>query len=109
MRAMKPARLILPLLCALSLLSAQQAGAAHTLGHAFEQQSQQGKHPSDSPACVKCAAYAQLGSALSYGPIDFTPPQISSAAVQHIAATFQSIRLLAAVARGPPALLQVQI
>lgn len=106
MRAMKSARLILPLLCALSLLFAQQAGAAHTLSHALEEQSQHDKHPSDSPACEKCAAYAQLGSALSAGPMAFTPPQIYGPATWHSSAAFQTTRLLAAVARGPPALLQ---
>ncbi len=106
MRAMKLTRLILPLLCAFSLLFAQQAGAAHSLSHALEEQSQHDKHSSDSPACEKCAAYAQLGSALSAGPIDFTPQQISGEAVRHIAATFRTIHLLAAVARGPPSILQ---
>jgi hypothetical protein len=106
MNAMKLTRLLLPLLCAFSLLVAQQVGAAHTLSHALEEQSQHDKHTSDSPACEKCAAYAQLGSALSNGAIDFTPLRISSEAVRHIAATFRSIHLLAAVARGPPALLQ---
>jgi hypothetical protein len=106
MRAMNPSRLILPLLCAFSLLLAQQVGAAHTLSHTLEELSQHEKHTSDSPACEKCAAYAQLGSALSNGAIDFTPLKISSEAVRHIAATFQSIHLLAAVARGPPSILQ---
>lgn len=106
MRAMNPARLILPLLCALSLLFAQQAGAAHTLSHALEQQSQQHKHSSDSPACEKCAAYAQLGSALNAATIAFVPPQISSTAQWHHSTAFQTLHLLAAVARGPPAFLQ---
>ncbi len=107
MRAMNFSRLFQPLFFAFVLLFAQQAGAAHALSHAFEDISQQqDKQAPHSPACEKCAAYAQLGSALSNGAIDFTPPQISRAAVRHIAATFQSIRLLAAVARGPPALLQ---
>jgi hypothetical protein len=106
MRAMKSARLILPLLCALSLLFAQQVGAAHTLSHELEEQSQQHKHSSDSPACEKCAAYAQLGSALSAGAVAFTPPQISGVSIRHRSTSFQTLHLLAAVARGPPVLLQ---
>lgn len=106
MRAMNSARLILSLLCAFSLLFAQQAGAAHTLSHEFEQQSQHHKHSSDSPACEKCAAYAQLGSALNAATIAFVPPQISSTAQWHHSTAFQSLHLLAAVARGPPALRQ---
>jgi hypothetical protein len=106
MRAMKLARLLLPLLCAFSLLFAQQAGAAHTLSHALEEQSQHNKHAPHSTACEKCAAYAQLGSALSPGSIGFSPPQISGAAVWHVAATLRSTHVLAAAARGPPAILQ---
>ncbi len=107
MRAMKPARLFLPLLCAFLLLFAQQAGAAHTLSHVLEEQSQHHKHASDSPACEKCAAYAQLGSALSTCPIAFTPPQLAGVSIRHGIAAFHNILLLAASARGPPAPLQV--
>jgi len=106
MRAMKSARLFLPLLCAFSLLFAQQAGAAHTLSHALEEQSQHDKHSSDSPACEKCAAYAQLGSALSASTTAFTLPQISGITIRRSTASFQTIHILAAVARGPPALFQ---
>ena len=106
MRAMKSARLFLPLLCAFSLLFAQQAGAAHTLSHALEEQSQHDKHAPDSPACEKCAAYAQLGSALSANSVTFTAPQIPGVTIRHSTAGFQTLHLLAAAARGPPALLQ---
>ena len=109
MRAMKPARLILPLLCALALLFAQQAGAGHTLSHALEQQSQHHKHAPDSPACEKCAAYAQLGSALNTGTVAFIPPQISGVTVPDGTAPIQSLNLLAGAARGPPALLQAHL
>lgn len=105
---MNLSRLFQPLFLAFVLLFAQQAGAAHALGHAFEDITQhQDKQAPHSAACEKCAAYAQLGSALSAGPIDFTPPQLSGEAVLPVAPTFHSTHILAAVARGPPSILQV--
>jgi hypothetical protein len=104
---MHSSRLLQPLFLAFVLLFAQQAGAAHALSHAVEDISQhQDKHLPDSPACEKCANYAQLGSALSTGIFDFVPPQVSNEVIGHSASSFQSIHTLAAVARGPPSALQ---
>jgi len=109
MPAMKISSLFQPLFFAFVLLFAQQAGAAHALSHAFEDISQhQDKQAPHSAACEKCATYAQLASALSSSPIDFTPPQLSGEAVLRFAATFHSTRILAAAARGPPSILQAQ-
>jgi len=105
MPSMNLSRLYLPIFLAFVLLFAQQAEGAHALGHAFEDLAQhQGKQVPHS-ACEECATYAQLGSALTASPVDFTPPQISGIAVQHFNTTFLTTRLLAAVARGPPPLL----
>lgn len=107
MPAMKFTHPYLPFFLAFVLLFAQQAGAAHAVWHAFEDIStHQDKQAPHSDACEKCATYAQLASALTATPIDFTPPRISGIAEQQLSTTFLSIRLLAAVARGPPALLQ---
>ena len=89
------------------LLFAQQVGAAHALGHALLdlQQQQADKHAAHSKACEKCADYAQLGNALGVSALDFMPPRVSAAAIPYNTVAFRSIHLLAAVARGPPALL----
>jgi len=96
--------LFFPLLLALALLFAQQAGAAHALHHALEDltQPQEGKQAPHSNTCEQCAAYAQLGNALSVGAYDFTPLQVTNETVQHRTVSFQSVRSLPAVARGPP-------
>ncbi|HUV99685.1 MAG TPA: hypothetical protein VMV88_05950 [Gallionella sp.] len=108
MPAMKLSRPYLPFFLAFVLLFAQQAGAAHAVWHAFEDlathQDKQAPHPD---ACAKCANYAHLGSAMTASPIVFMPPRISGIALQLFTTTFLTTHLLAAVARGPPALLQI--
>ncbi|HTN94290.1 MAG TPA: hypothetical protein VMJ33_06910 [Gallionella sp.] len=101
---MKSTRLFLPLLCIFSLLFAQQAGAAHAVHHAFEdlthqQKDKQTPHPG---ACEQCANYAQLGSALNVGTLDFIPPIVSGETIQLRSFVFCPIHSLAAAARGPP-------
>lgn len=101
---MKMSRLLLPLLFVLLLVSAQQFGAVHALHHAIEDLTQQhdDKQVPHSDACWKCAAYAQLGSALNVAAFDFIPPALSGTALPHIAVAFRSIHILAANARAPP-------
>lgn len=98
-----------PLLLAFVLLFAQQVGAAHALHHALENLSQHDKHAPHSDTCAQCEAYAQLGSALNVGTYDFTPLQVSDARILQRVVTSRSISLLAAVARGPPHLIQAFI
>lgn len=99
---MRSFRLFLPLLFALSLLSAQQVGAAHAVRHALEQSQQKDKHSAHSTVCEKCENYAQLGSALNVGC--YLPPLLpaDTEAAVSFAATFQTIHTPAAIARGPP-------
>lgn len=87
-----------------ALLFAQQAGAAHALHHALEDltRHQTNKCAPHSDNCEKCANYAQLGSALSIGAIDFMPPIASDETIQHRSSTFRPIHILAATARAPP-------
>ena len=60
---MRYPRAFFPLLLALILLFAQQAGVIHALSHTLAEQSQQNKQLPHSPAaCGQCAAYTQLGS-----------------------------------------------
>lgn len=101
---MKLSRLFLPLLFALTLLSAQQFGAVHALHHAIEDLTQQhdDKQVPHSDACWKCAAYAQLGSALNVTAFDFSAPDVHDEQVTYHAVAFRPIHILAAAARGPP-------
>ena len=62
---MKSPRFISPILLALVLLFAQQAGVMHTLSHTLSEQEQQNKQLPHSPACGQCAAYTQMGSVLN--------------------------------------------
>ena len=98
-----------PLLLALALLFAQQAGATHALRHALENlmQQQEDKQAPHSNTCEQCSAYAQLGSALNVGAYDFTPLLVSDETVQQRIISFRSIRTLPAVARGPPQSLRI--
>jgi hypothetical protein len=95
-------RPFLPLFLAFALLFAQQGGAAHALGHAFEQTSQHDKQAPHSPACEQCAAYAQLDSALGVGTHDFSLAAVTGEELPPPAISFRSIHVLAAAARGPP-------
>ena len=107
---MKLSRTIfLPLLLALALLFAQQAGAAHALHHALENltQQQEDKQAPHSNTCEQCATYAQLGSALNVGAYNFTPLLVSDETVQQRTTSFLSAHTSPAVARGPPQSLRI--
>ncbi len=100
-------RLLLPLLCAFSLLFAQQAGAAHTLQHTLAgHQQQQDKQAPHNHNCEQCALDAQLGSTLHSDSIAFSLPLLPAATWLHDSVSFHHIHTLAASARGPPASLQ---
>ena len=102
---MKLSRLFTPLLFALSLLFAQQVGAAHVLRHTLQEQSQQNKQLPHQ-ACEKCEHYVQLCSALNVATLDFAPPPVAAETIRHFAVAFRSTHTLTAVARGPPASFQ---
>ncbi len=97
-------RFVLPLFLVLALLAAQQAGAAHAIGHALEH-SEQDQHTAHSAACEKCASYAQLGSALKVGAFDLALITLSGAAPSQFTALAAPFHAFAAAARGPPAVL----
>lgn len=103
---MLPVRFLLPLLLAFALLFAQQGAAMHALGHILTQQAQQDKQAPHSPACEQCASYAQLGGAIGIGAHSFILDAAPGTAAWRYATAFRSTHTLAAVARGPPALLQ---
>ena len=95
-----------PLLLAFALLFAQQAGATHTLSHALEEQTQHDKQAPHSDVCEQCAAYAQLGSALRSAFHSFAAIAVPAETARHHSIALRSVLILAAAARGPPALLQ---
>lgn len=106
---MRPVRFLLPLLLAFTLLFAQHGAAMHALGHILAEQTQQDKQAPHSPACEQCASYAQLGGALGSSAHSFAVEAAPGTVVQHDATAFRSLHTLAAVARGPPSLLQAYI
>ena len=99
---MKSPRFISPILLALVLLFAQQAGVMHTLSHTLSEQEQQNKQLPHSPACGQCAAYTQMGSVLNSTASSFLLVTVPAALALYVASAFRSIQLPAAVARGPP-------
>ncbi len=99
---MNASRLLLPMFLAFALLSAQQSGAAHALGHALEQTRQPDKQAPHSAACEQCAEYAQLGSALNVNVINPPLPAASGGNTLFLSVSFRSAQVLAAGARGPP-------
>ncbi len=101
---MQLSRALTSLFLAFTLLFAQQAGAAHAFSHALEQH--QDKQAPDSPACDKCEQYAQMGSALSASAFDLPPAMAAGRAVRQPTSSFRSSHILAAAARGPPAIPQ---
>lgn len=103
---MKHSRLFLPLLMVLSLLFAQQAGAAHAIHHALQRSQQQGKHGPHEAACEKCAQYAQLGSALKTGLFNLPLVAARNETAVFYPPSFIAIHAPAALARGPPAFLR---
>jgi len=96
-------RLFLPLLFAISLLFAQQGGAAHTLRHTLAGHQQQDKQTPNSHHCEQCALDAQLGSALHSPPITLILPLLSAATWSHSNSCLLQLHTLSASARGPPA------
>ena len=108
---MRPFRAFIPLLLALVLLFAQQAGVMHSLSHSLAQQKQdqQDKQSSHYPACGQCAAYTELGSALNGAVSLLLVLVVVAAATSSIVITPRPTQPLAVVARGPPAFLQAFI
>ncbi len=97
-------RLFLSLFLMLSLLFAQQAGAAHALGHVLKQS--QDHHSAPSTTCDECENYAQLGAALNVGTYVTPLRALPQAAILQTIFVAPSHQPLAAPARGPPPVLQ---
>lgn len=99
---MKLQRICTTLFIALCLLFAQQGMAAHMLGHAFEQLRQKHSTPAKADSCDKCAAYAQIGSALTADTFSLATVPPARLAIPHNYAAFTPLTFHSAFARGPP-------
>ena len=99
---MKLNRIFTPVLLALTLLFAQQAGLIHTLSHSLAEHEQQNKQLPHSAACGQCAAYTQLGSALNSAAPSFLLITVPAALALCGAIAFRTTQIPTAVARGPP-------
>jgi hypothetical protein len=98
---MRLSRLFLPLLFVLALLFAQQGALVHSIAHALDEHSQDHSLPHEE-RCDKCAAYAQLGSAVGSCGFDFDFAAGFTTASSSHSATFRSLAFAAFVARAPP-------
>lgn len=108
---MRFSRAFFPLLFALTLLFAQQAGVMHSLSHTLAQQKQdqQDKQSPHDPACGQCAAYTELGSALNGTVSLLLVMAVIAAIVSKAIFILRPAQPLAVVARGPPAFLRTFI
>jgi hypothetical protein len=86
------------------LLFVQQAGAAHAVGHAFEDLKQHDAKHAVS-VCDKCENFAQFNHALGGTAPVVARASASGAAYVPAHVAFHSPPVIAADARGPPALL----
>ncbi|MDO8990865.1 MAG: hypothetical protein Q7U91_14665 [Sideroxyarcus sp.] len=98
---MRSSRLFLPLFFVLALLFAQQGAMAHGIVHSLEEHSHDQSLPHEA-YCEKCAAYAQIGSAVGSCGFDFDFAAGFTTASSSDSSTFRSITFAAFVARAPP-------
>ena len=93
--------LILRLLLILALLFTQLGGLTHGIAHVLADQTQDQSQPHDKQ-CDLCAAYAQIGSAVSSSEVRFEiEASVSTAPTPHSHA-FRSSVFAAFAARAPP-------
>lgn len=98
---MRYPRLVLPLFLAIALLFAQQGAMLHAIAHSLAEHSHDPSMPHEE-YCEKCAAYAQIGSAVGSSSVDFDFAAVSTTATFFYFANFRSIEFAAFVARAPP-------
>jgi len=100
-------RLILSIWLVFALLFAQHGAALHALSHFADNapnSSQQNKHLPHSPACDKCMAYADIGSAAASSPPIFAAPETLFIPVAVLSLLFPSSPLYSYRSRAPPRL-----
>ncbi len=101
MLLMKSSRLFLPLFLALTLLVAQYGAYAHAISHTIADQTQDQTLPHHKH-CDLCAAYAQIGGAISVSLVHFDFSSSFDETVTTYFTSFRSIAFTAFAARAPP-------
>lgn len=98
---MKSSRVFLSLFLALTLLVAQYGAYAHSISHTIADQTQDQSLPHDKH-CDLCAAYAQIGGAISVSLIHFDFSSSFEETRATYSASFHAIAFTAFAARAPP-------
>jgi hypothetical protein len=101
MPVMKSSRLILSLFLAFTLLVAQFGAYAHAISHTIADQTQDQSLPHDKH-CDLCAAYAQIGGAISVSLIHFDFTTSFEESLTAYFTSFRSVAFTAFAARAPP-------
>jgi hypothetical protein len=98
---MKLTRILSPLLLAFTLLFIQSGGLAHGIQHTLEHRVHD-QSPAQDKLCDLCAAYSQIGSALSSSPIAILPRDQIFSYYSIYSSTFRNSSFAAFAARAPP-------
>ena len=98
---MKSSRLFLSLFLALTLLVAQYGAYAHAISHTIADQTQDQSLPHNKH-CDLCAAYAQIGGAISISLVHFDFSSSFDETVATYSVYFRSIAFTSFAARAPP-------
>lgn len=92
---------LLRLLLIIALLFAQVGSLTHGIAHTLEEQSQDQPLPHDKH-CDLCAVYAQIGSAIGSGSIDFAGCENCETLHLSDSGSYISNTFVAFAARAPP-------
>lgn len=98
---MKPAKTYSYLLLVIALLFTQLGGLVHGISHTLEQHKQD-QTQAHEKLCDLCAAYAQVGNALSSSPPVFTSSVLGIVFAAPLLTPIFPAALLAFAARAPP-------
>lgn len=98
---MRSSRLLLPLFLVFALLVAQYGAYAHGISHTIADQTQDQSLPHDKH-CDLCAAYAQIGGAISVSLVHFDFSSSFEETLATYSTTFRTIAFTAFAARAPP-------
>jgi len=98
---MKLSRWLQPLFFIFALLFVQQGAVVHGIAHTLAEQSQDQSLPHDKH-CDLCAAYAQVGGAISSDTVHFDFTSASTLALSEQTTVAHAASFNAFAARAPP-------